>query len=190
MNGPNLGAHISLADVAEVTSRAFPDNAWDAPPLIGIVLAHASGDVRVEGFPLPPRMWEGRHPADVLEALTYLMRSDPIGPPTDGDVTPIGILGCTEGYAAHVPTDTPRAEVEAFEEWCETHSLADHPWGCESRDVIVVGFDGSLNWVNHLRGYNDHRHVASADHLDDWPTGRLVDALRGFTLAVKDAVSS
>lgn len=189
MNRPDLGAHISLADVAEIASRAIPEDAWDNPPLLGIVLAHANGDVRVEGFPLPSRIWDGRHPAEVLEALTLRMRADPIGPPDDPGVAPLGILGCTEGYAAHVPADTPRAEVEAFEEWCETHAIADHPWGCESRETIVIGFDGSLHWVNHLRGHNDHQ-ASSAQHLDDWPSGRLVEALRGFALAVKEAVSS
>lgn len=189
MNGPNLGAHVDLAELARVASRAIPEGVWDIPPQVGIILVQDDGDLRIEGFPLSARLWEGRHPADVLKALTAHMKSDPIGPPPDGDVTPIGILGCTEGYAAHIPPDTPQAEADAFEEWVETHSLADHPWGCESRDVIVVGFDGSLHWVNHLRGHNDHRLVASAEHLDDWPSGRLVDALRGFTLAVKDAVS-
>lgn len=189
MNGPNLGAHVNLGDVAEVASRAIPPGVWDTPPLLGIVCVQDNGDVRIEGFPLSSRLWNGRHPAEVLRALTEYMRSEPIGPPDDPTMTPIGILSCTEGYSGHAPDGTTRAEVEAFEEWCETHSLADHPWARESRDVIIIGFDGSLHWVNHLRGSGEHS-GNSYEHLDDWPSGRLVDALRGFTLAVKDAVDS
>lgn len=188
MNGPNLGAHVNLADVAEIASRAIPKGSWDNPPILGVVLAQANGDVRVEGFPLPPRVWDGRHPAEVIDALAHRMRVHPIGPPEDPTVTTIGLLACTEGYAANIPADTPPAEVEAFAEWCETHSLADHPWGCESRNTTVVGFDGSLHQVCHLRGSDAHE-ASSVEHLDDWPSGRLLEALRGFTLAVKDAVS-
>lgn len=187
MSRPDLGADFTLGTVAEITSKSIPENQWNMPPTIGIILAHDNA-VSVEGFPLPARFWDGRHPADVIEALANLMRVDPVTPHPDPSVFPLGVLLAVEGYAARVPKGTPSDELAAFEAWCETHSLGDHPWGCESRDVILIGFDGTLHWVNHLRGSRSHE-AASYEHLDDWPSGRLVDALKGFTLALKDAVT-
>lgn len=187
MSRPDLGADFTLGTVAEITSQSIPENQWNMPPTIGIILAH-EGAISVEGFPLPARFWDGRHPADVIEALANLMRVDPVTPHPDPSVHPLGVLVAVETYAARVPKETSPEELAAFETWCETHSLGDHPWGCESREVILIGFDGTLHWVNHLRGSTSHD-VTSYEHLDDWPSGRLVEALKSFTLALKDAVT-
>jgi hypothetical protein len=190
MTRPELdAADFSLGSVAEITSKSIPDNQWNLPPTIGIILAHNDANaISVEGFPLPARFWEDRHPADVVEALANLMRVDPVTPHPDPDVVPLGVLIAFEGYGARVPKDTAPDELAAFKAWCETHSLGDHPWGCESREVILIGFDGTLHWANHLRGSTTHE-VTSYEHLDDWPSGRIVDALKAFTLALKDAVT-
>lgn len=187
MSRPELDADFSLSTVAEITSKSIPENQWNLPPTIGIILAHENA-ISVDGFPLPARFWDGRHPADVIDALGELMRADPVSPHPDPNVIPLGVLLAVETYAARVPKDTPPEELAAFKTWCETHSLGDHPWGCESREVILIGFDGTLHWVNHLRGNRDHE-VTSYEHLDDWPSGRIVDALSKFTLALKDAVT-
>lgn len=182
----DLGPESTLAVVAEAVSRNLPDE-WNRTPDLAVVLA-ADDTVTVQGLPLPDQFWQNRHPVDVINRLTVLMAIDPMTPPPPDLGEVVGIMACSEGYVARVPEDADPKEVQAFTEWCDKgHSVADHPWGRESRLIHAIGFDGSLHQVQHVRGTREHL-TESFAHFDDWPSGRLVGALRHFAAAVHQAV--
>jgi hypothetical protein len=173
-----------LAIVADCVSRGLGDHNWNLPPHLGVIFFHDDEDAAVIGFPVREEAWRELGAPDVIRLIADCVRRAPVAMPAT--TSAVGVTVCLETWTGIIPPSATAEEADDFRRWCETHSVADHPWGHASRDVWVAGFDGTLHHVDHLRHTGIHNlHSYTTGNVA--PIDPLVDALQTFAGAVKDA---
>jgi hypothetical protein len=130
------------------------EDQWDQAPNV-MILARTSHGVLGAPLDVYEWMWQlGRVPY-VIDAFATAASTPEAPLPRlflPAESTIIGLVLHTESWAMRAPEDSTEQERAAAFDYCHRHSIADHPWGRESRTVSGVDIYGQHVVVQHMRG--------------------------------------
>lgn len=139
---------VMRAAASAVLQTRIDDRRWDdALPSVVIVLEDDAERVVCFETELPGHL---PRPYEEVEVLAGAIRAKALETPWG--VQPLGVLLAAEAWSLRPPPDATDDEFKATIEEVKRRSIADHPWGVETKMVSGVDITGAGYVSEYVRG--------------------------------------